>query len=259
MYEGSHSRFEPHDALALRIERLYLRLLRLASAPALDPALTEILRLLADVTRCELVYVEIAGSENTPLYWLGHATYALPPGELRSRVSRDILERAITERTTIEATVPGAERSWRGPSMALSTPIGTALPSGVLYVERAAPFAMIERERLESVARHLSSLSPVMRGAHQTLGDELRALKERRIRESMERHRGNIAEAARALGVSRTLIYRVLEPVVAGRDTDTERSHSIDTTTSDMERNETQIVSNRQLEHQNVIANRERS
>jgi hypothetical protein len=203
MYDGSHSRSDPHPDL--RIERLYARLLRLDAAPSLDPALAEVLRLLAEVTRCDLVYVEITGSDGAPAYVRGHATSALPPGALRARVPRDVLDRAITERVTIEV-VPRAA-TWGRAATALCTPIGTVLPIGALYVESAAPVAPNERERVESVARHLSNVS--FRRSRQSLTEELRIVKERRIREAIERQ-GNIARAARVLGVSRTLIYRAL-------------------------------------------------
>ena len=240
MYE-SHSSSEPYDGHT-QIERLYLCVSSLDIAPALDPALGEILRLLADVTRCELAYVEIDD------YALGHAQYALPPGALRARVSRELLQRSIAECATVEATVPGDARRWREPSVALSTPIGAVLPIGALYVERAGPFTPFEKERLRSVARNLAKVWPSVRRGRKSLTGELQELKERRIRESMERHRGNIAEVARALGVSRTFVYRVLEQRVAARDSDAGRSYSNDTDQPDMKRDETQIASDHETE-----------
>lgn len=232
MYDRSHSRGE----LARRIELLYQRLLDLEAAPAFDPALAEILRLLADAVQCELVYVELFGSEGDE-YWLGHATFPLQPGVLRSRISRELVHRAVTERATVTADVPGAERRWREGAVAVSTPIGTDVPAGVLYVERMTPLAPPERERLESVARHLERVCPTMRAARQTLAARLHALKERCIRDEMRRRERNIAEVARALGVSRMLVYRVIG--VTSRDTERGKRLAARHRTPDMSRRET--------------------
>lgn len=235
MYDRSHSR-EAYE-LPRRIELLYQRLLDLEAAPAFDPALAEILRLLADAVQCELVYVELSGRDGVDDYWLGHATFPLPPGALRSRISRELVHRALTERATVTADVPGAERRWREGAVAVSTPIGTDFPTGVLYVERIAPLAPPERERLESVARHLERVCPTMRAARQTLAARLRALKERCIREEMQRRERNIAEVARALGVSRMLVYRVVG--ATSRDTAGEKRLATRQHTPDMSRGET--------------------
>ncbi len=195
---------ETHDGLALQVDRMYQRLIRLGSADVFSLALREILRLLVSVTHCELVCVEIGE------YWVEHATYELPPGALRDRISRELPERTIRERATVTANVRGAAARWHEGSVALCTPIGRVLPVGVLYAESATPLASFDKERLESVAYQLAAVYPALQ-ARAPLADQLHALKQRRIREAMDRHEGNIAEVARELGVGRTLVYRALE------------------------------------------------
>jgi hypothetical protein len=192
-----------HDGLALQIHQLYQRLIRLESAPSFNAALREVLQLLAGVAQCELV-------------WLGHAVYALAPGVLRARISRALFERALHEGVTVTANVSGAAARWREGSVALCTPIGGELPVGVLYAESAEPLVSVERAYVESVAYQLAAVYPTALRGRAPLADQLRALKERRIREAMERHL-TIADAARDLRVSRALVYRVLG--VTGRDT----------------------------------------
>jgi hypothetical protein len=199
-----------HDGLALQIHQLYQRLIRLESAPSFNAALREVLQLLAGVAQCELVCVEIGD------YWLGHAVYALAPGVLRARISRALFERALHEGVTVTANVSGAAARWREGSVALCTPIGGELPVGVLYAESAEPLVSVERAYVESVAYQLAAVYPTALRGRAPLADQLRALKERRIREAMERHL-TIADAARDLRVSRALVYRVLG--VTGRDT----------------------------------------
>lgn len=216
-----------HDGLTLQVHRFYQRLLRLEAAPSFDAALREALRLLLNVASCELACVEIGD------YWLGHAVYAMPPGALRARISREIFDRATREGETVTANVPGAAARWREGAVALCTPIGGVLPVGVLYVESAAPLASAETELVESLAYHLAAIYPAVLRARAPLADQLDALKTRQIREAMERHDGNIAEVARALRVSRTLVYRMLTTVLP-RDTDAGHVYCDDTNGPDM-------------------------
>jgi hypothetical protein len=230
---------ESYDGLGFQLDSLYQRLIRLESAPAFSLALREVLRLLVRVTHCELVCVEIGE------YWVGHATYALPPGALRGRLSREQLERTMRERTTITAKVPGAAARWREGSVVLCTPIGMVVPVGVLYAESATALTSVDKARIESVAYHLAAVYPVVQ-SRAPLADQLHALKQRRVREALDRHDGNIVLAARALSASRTLVYRTLtlNLGVAAQDTEAGHLSSDETDPPDMERGEPQIVSN---------------
>ena len=46
--------------------------------------------------------------------------------------------------------------------------------------------------------------------ARSPLDDELRALEQRRVRESFERNGGNLSSVARELGITRPRLYRIL-------------------------------------------------
>lgn len=106
MYDSSHSRAAYE--LPSRIELLYQQLLDLEAAPALDPALAEILRLLADAVQCELVYVELSGRDGDDDYWLGHATFPLPPC---SRGCRRASSRGM--RASSRSALPSSARARR--------------------------------------------------------------------------------------------------------------------------------------------------
>jgi hypothetical protein len=226
---------ENDGGVAFQLDSLYQRLIKLESAPAFSLALREVLRLLVNATHCELVCVEIGE------YWAGYATYALSPGALRGRLSRELVERTLRERMTITAKVRGAAARWREGSEAFCTPIGMMVPVGVLYAESAAPLSSVDTERIESVAYHLAAVYPAVQ-SRAPLAEQLDALKQRRVREAMDRHDGNIAEVSRVLRASRTLVYRTLD--VASRDTETGHVSSGETDPPDMERGATQIDSN---------------
>jgi DNA-binding NtrC family response regulator len=87
----------------------------------------------------------------------------------------------------------------------------------------------LERVRLlaDAFYRELMALDTAERGAvidamtaklgtgeartHATLDDELRSLEQQRVRESLERHGGNLSSAARELGITRPRLYRILK------------------------------------------------
>jgi DNA-binding phage protein len=212
MREGNQSGSDPYDGLTLRIERHYLRLLRLRTAPEIETALAEVLRLLVEVMGCELAYVEVFGSSEDERYWLAHACDAEAAAAVRARVSRDLVRMAIMKRKTVETTFPAGHLQRPERTGALCTPLGGGVPVGVLYVESSTWITADDRERLETIAHHLGSIHPTITNRVQPpLRAQLRALQERLIREALERNRGNIAAVARELAVGRTLIYRTLK------------------------------------------------
>lgn len=207
----------------LRLERLYQQLGRLEIAPAFETALGESLQLLAELTHCEVAYVEV------DTFWVGRAPSDIPAAVLRARVSRDVVERTISGRAMVQARLTAAHHPWREPGHVLGTPISLLHTTGALYVESNAPFTSNEKERLLSVARALANAWMTSARRDRSLTEELQDIKERRIRAAMERHRDNIALVARSLGVSRTTIYRALGDAVAPADTPAGQLHRSDT------------------------------
>jgi hypothetical protein len=82
---------------------------------------------------------------------------------------------------------------------------------GAIGVARAEPFSDREREQLRVLARILALVAAGI--LHDEpgvpLGEEIRALRRRRIARALDRHANNAAAAARELGVARSHVYNV--------------------------------------------------
>ena len=68
--------------------------------------------------------------------------------------------------------------------------------------------ALEAAERAAVIAAITAKLASVC--APTPLDDELRALEQRRVRESFERNGGNLSSVARELGITRPRLYRIL-------------------------------------------------
>jgi len=66
------------------------------------------------------------------------------------------------------------------------------------------------------IADHLAERDP----PHRTLREEIATLRERLVLDALARAKNNVARAARALGVSRNLIYEVIERATSGDEDD---------------------------------------
>jgi Nif-specific regulatory protein len=85
------------------LERFYQRLLALRSHAEIEPLLDDALQLIVEITRAQLAYLEFfSENEQAPAIWRGHAVSAATIEEIRSRISRGILGKAIAEGRTIE-------------------------------------------------------------------------------------------------------------------------------------------------------------
>ena len=212
------------------IESFYQTLLKLDDEVDLDPVLTDALRSTTRITRSSLVYLEVFDEDGVPALARGHATTVTSLDSIRSQVSSGIVQQAIAERRTVETCVlvhdPHVVLRDAAISTARCIPLGRVLPAGFVYVRTQSSFSALDRERIDWLARRLARivyrLGDPATPRHRRLAEEIYELQCRRIREAMERCDGNIAEAARDLGVGRAFIYRVLRrdleaPDVSGR------------------------------------------
>jgi hypothetical protein len=211
MHQPAPLSLEPYDGLTLRIERLYQCLLELERAPELEPALLEILALLADVTRCSLAYVEVRRHpDGVPIYALGTVPDPRPRPVIGLSLSRGLLRAAFVRRTTVEATLPADLVLGREATVAVCAPLRRSRPIGCLYLESNGSFSSLDRQRIEVVARHLASVTALCSpGSRPTLRAQILHLQERRVGEALELHPDNLSHVARLLGVARSLVYRV--------------------------------------------------
>jgi hypothetical protein len=92
----------------------------------------------------------------------------------------------------------------------LCVPILNADPVGGIYLEGKA-LAARDVKRADQLARAISLVSHLFGlSGRLRLDDELELVQNRRIRESVVRHRGNVSSVARELNISRTRIYRTV-------------------------------------------------
>jgi len=199
----------------------YRGLVALTVHDELESLLQAALLLVSQATASELAYIELQ-AEHGPRY-AGHCEGSNLE-TIRASISRGIISRALAERCSIDTSSAMSDarfqdlNSVRQHAIAavLCVPIGGDPAIGVLYLQRAhgAPgFTRSHRERTEDLCvlldvflHRLVDRAP----AYVPLAEERDALRDRRIRQSLSRHKWNVTEAARELGVSRSLIYRLL-------------------------------------------------
>ncbi|MBX3155735.1 MAG: sigma-54-dependent Fis family transcriptional regulator [Deltaproteobacteria bacterium] len=151
------------------MERDFLRrLLALTAAEEPEPLLDEALRLAIEVTRAEMVYLEIGGRGDVgteALYWRAHGCTLDEIASIRTSISRGIIARALSEGRTVATPSALADPDFRDqPSVlrnairsVVCAPIGQP-PIGVVYLQQAsdaAPFDERDRETIEMFARQL--------------------------------------------------------------------------------------------------------
>ena len=78
------------------------------------------------------------------------------------------------------------------------------LLADAFYRELMALEAVERADVIDAMMARLCTCAP------STLDDELRALEQRRVRESLERNGGNLSSVARELGITRPRLYRIL-------------------------------------------------
>ena len=206
-------------------ESFYRQLLTLDTFVAPGPLVDEAVRLITEITDARLGYVELFPVEAIaePPYRRAYCDGG--PAEVEHWVSRDIIQAAVEERTTINLASAMAHHRFRLSSSVvanaikavLCTPIGIGAPVGVVYVQgRTLPgrFPDIDRERAELFAAKLATVADRIRFARNdervTLDDEVRWLEERAVRASLDRNGGNLSGVARDLGITRARLYRIL-------------------------------------------------
>jgi DNA-binding NtrC family response regulator len=175
-------------------ERDFLRrLLDLGGEETIEPLLDQALALIVEVTGATTAYVELYDDDDgpRPRFWRGYRLSDADIESIRASISRGIIARAISEGRTVET--PSALQDARFASLhsvrqhdiqaVLCAPIGTAPPTGVIYLEgRARPgmFGANDRERAELFARQLAPIADrLVRRAQPERIDYTREIRER--------------------------------------------------------------------------------
>jgi hypothetical protein len=183
------------------LERFYRLAFELTNADIdLDPLVDEALAALVATTRATFGYLELRLRETT--FVRGHCRQGRDNRDLLPLVSRDIRSRVAAERRSVVVNA--------GPFL-LCVPIWNGDPRGWIYLEGRARFSELDLRRVEVLARTLGIVwFRLGRTERLPLAQELALLRERRIREAVRRHFGNVSRASRELPASRSRIYRVL-------------------------------------------------
>ena len=202
-----------------REESFYRRLLELDTFSEPAPIVAESLQLVTELCGAQVGYIELFAHEPGV-----EATFRHMHGPPARRVAPEIIRAALEDRTTLNiASAHNHPRFRLEPIVTIATiravmctPIGVGVPIGAVYLEgRDQPgrFPDVDRERIELFARHLATAADrICTPARQrvTLDDEVRWLEHRMVRASLDRNGGNVTTAARALGITRTRLYRIL-------------------------------------------------
>lgn len=197
-------------------EAFYRRVLELEAADDPAPLVTRALELLTRLCAAQLGHVELFAHD-------GETPYRTSCGDAQ-RVSPEIIRVATVQRATLSITSAYNHPRFRhcpavlahAPRAVVCAPIGLAAAVGVVYIEgrdAPGPFSDLDRERIEVFARRLAVVAARIQLARphaHTLDDEVRWLEHRVAHASLQRHGGNVSSAARALGITRTRLYRIL-------------------------------------------------
>jgi transcriptional regulator with GAF, ATPase, and Fis domain len=177
----------------LRRERnLYRRLLDLGDQEELEPFLREALSLIVEAVDVEHGYLALYDDGGGAGWWIAHGLSAEQVDGVRHVISRGIIAQAVATGQTI--VTPSAQSDprfnrldsvkLRGIEAVLCTPIGTAPPRGVLYLQgqrRPDFFGDEDRGIAETFARHLAPLADlvVSRQRVRTSDDPTRAVRKK--------------------------------------------------------------------------------
>ena len=148
----------------------YRRLLDLGGQEELEPLLGNALQLIVEVTGARIGYLELYDDESQPRFWKGHQVSDVALAEIRSKISRGIIARALIEGRTVESASASLDERFSGLGSVrqnaiqavLCAPVGVAPPIGVIYLQgrtRSGAFRTMDRERAELFARQLAPLA----------------------------------------------------------------------------------------------------
>jgi GAF domain-containing protein len=188
-----------------------------------EPVVDEALRLIVALARAELGYLELLDKPPHEPLWRVYAANASAFSSARERISQGIVRSAIVEGRQLETTSAIGDARFADLASVkhnqigavLCTPIGHHVARGVLYLQSArGAFSPSARARAIAMAQRIVPIAHRLvgrrAGQRPRLADDVRELQERRVGEALRRHDGNIAMAARELGVGRKFMYRVM-------------------------------------------------
>lgn len=169
----------------------YRRLLDLGSQQEIEPLLDQALALIVEVTGATTAYLELYDdTSSVPRFWKGHGVSEQDVVTIRTSISRGIIARAIAEGRTIESQSALMDERFSELSSVranaiqavLCTPVGTAPPIGVVYLQgrrRPGMFSPSDRGRAELFARQLAPLADRLVHRDPNRADHTRAVRER--------------------------------------------------------------------------------
>lgn len=166
---------EATPAAVERLERerdLYLRLLHLGAADAIEPLLREALQLVVEITGALRAYVEVHDprSDGGPQWWLAHDCSSEDLDAIRAQISRGVIAASLAAGRTIETSSALLDDRFRERASVrlgrieavLCTPIGADPPLGAVYLagtRRDREFPADVREKLELLAFQIAPLA----------------------------------------------------------------------------------------------------
>jgi transcriptional regulator of acetoin/glycerol metabolism len=182
-----------HSCFAESTAELYRLLIDLPLRPELEPLLQRILELLVELSGGELAHLELADARTAVQLAAGRAPTADEEILRRDAIAfaRD-REPLVTEPLPRHA-LPGV----------LCVPIG---PRGAIFLQSATEFTAADRERAQLVVRVLAPRAADV-------------LERAAILRAIDAHQGNIAASARALGMARSQIYKLMAHYAIRRET----------------------------------------
>jgi hypothetical protein len=180
------------------LARFYCALLDLVRVPS-RPLLDGVVTLLAEATGADVVHVEITSGPRLRRTWSRTSHSEIVPEALVDTVLRQRI-RAVS-------------------GSAICAPIMPGVPIGFVYLERDDGTGDAECEHVDRLAWQLGVYAERFDHAfvRHGLRDEVRLVERRRVIESVESNRGNLAATARELRVSRKLIYRISKAAKTNR------------------------------------------
>lgn len=201
--------------------QLLQRLVELAIGEGQSEAVVE--QALADVIeacRAQVAYIELRDLDGTVVFVRGAGRDKASVETLRAATSSTIAARVI-ETGLIERTVAIADPRFRDLDSVRRNAIAAVVcapiaapPNGVVYVQRSDDPVAFDNDELrlvelfakvvaKSAIPQLASIHPLSADVEQT--------EARRIRATLERHKGDRSATADELGIGRTTLYRKLK------------------------------------------------
>jgi hypothetical protein len=166
------------------------------TSPELDPLLDAIAKIIAVALDVDTVRIELFALGHPEVSLVG--THAEPNDSLQpERVQRSGATSISKDRTSASIPIPGTD------------------PPGSFHVARRDGLQPDHLRFAERVATQLAPAACRLAAppGRLGLGAEVRILKERRTIQALDRYGWNVAMAARALEVTRSFVYRVVQRV----------------------------------------------